>query len=52
MRQRFFCGALGVKVARPEKGTWRVMGGGALLAARLREEPDTTEPEIVPGGER
>ena len=50
--QRFFCGALRVKVARPEKGTWRVMGGGALLAARVREEPDSTEPEIVPGGER
>lgn len=50
--QRFFCGALREKVARPEKGTWRVMGGGALLAARVREEPDSTEPEIVPGGER
>jgi hypothetical protein len=50
--QRFFCGALLEKVARPEKGTWRVMGGGALLAAHVREEPDTTEPEIVPGGER
>ncbi len=50
--QRYSCGALGVKVAGPEKGTWRVMGGSALRAARVREEPDTTEPEIVPGGER
>ena len=50
--QRFFCGALGVAVAAPESGTWRVMGGGALLGARVREEPDTTEPEIVTGGGR
>ena len=50
--QRFSCGALRVKVAGPEKGTWRVMGGGALRAARVREEPDSTDPEIVPGGER
>ena len=48
--KRFACGALRRKVARPEKGTWRVMGGGALRAVRVREEPDTTEPEIVPGG--
>jgi hypothetical protein len=50
--QRYSCGALRVKVAGPERGTWRVMGGGALRAARVREEPDTTDPEIVPGGER
>jgi hypothetical protein len=50
--QRFSCGALRVKVAAPERGTWRVMGGGALRTARVREEPDTTDPEIVPGGER
>jgi hypothetical protein len=50
--ERFFCGALRVKVARPEKGTWRVMGGGALRGAPIREEPDITQPEIVPGGER
>ena len=50
--RRFSCGALRVKVAGPEKGTWRVMGGGPLLAARVHEEPDTTEPESVTGGER
>jgi hypothetical protein len=50
--QRFSCGALRVAVAGPERGTWRVMGGGALLGARVREEPDTTEPEIVTGGGR
>jgi hypothetical protein len=48
--RRFSCGALRAAGARPERGTWRVMGGGALLGARVHEEPDITEPEIVGGG--
>jgi hypothetical protein len=50
--QQFFCGALLATVAAPEPGTWRVMGGSPLLSARVREEPDTTEPESVQGGGR
>jgi hypothetical protein len=49
--RQFACGALRVTVAAPESGTWRVMGGGALLGARVREESDTSEPELA-GGER
>jgi hypothetical protein len=48
--RQFSCGALRVTGASPERGTWRVMGGGALLGARVHEEPDATEPEIVGGG--
>ncbi len=50
--RQFSCGALREAVASPERGTWRVMGGGPLLGARVHEEPDTTEPESVTGGER
>ena len=48
--RQFSCGALRIAVASPERGTWRVMGGGALLGARVHEEADTAEPEIAGGG--
>jgi hypothetical protein len=50
--QFFGCGALG-SPGTPERGTWRVMGGGPLHAVPSREEPGgEVEVPVVAGGER
>jgi len=50
--QRFRCGALAGQTA-PERGTWRVMGGGPLHATAVSEEPPSDEDRaerVVDGG--
>jgi hypothetical protein len=49
--QRFGCGAL-TGGGSPERGTWRVMGGGPLHAAPSREETaDEDDDRTVDGGD-
>jgi len=50
--ESFGCGDLRSRV-KPERGTWRVLGGGPLLGATVQEEPETDAKDdvVVEGGD-